>query len=180
MGAGVTVHLVRHLAPRVAPGLCYGRTDLAVDPAAIAAALPRLRARLPAGLPIYSSPLRRCADLARALGDTIIDPRLTELDFGAWEMQAWDAIARDEIDAWAADMAHYRPGGGESVAAMAARVLRFYDELPAGPSIVICHAGTMRLLATCGRGLDAEAMARRAAATPNPIGYGTVVPMRRV
>ena len=44
------------------------------------------------------------------------DARLAELDFGHWEMQSWDGIPRAEVDAWAADVAHYRPGGGESVA----------------------------------------------------------------
>lgn len=177
----LTLHLVRHLAPLVDKSVCYGRTDLEADPAAIAAALPALRARLPAGAKMYSSPLRRCTALAAALsGAVIIDARLTELDFGAWEMRRWDDIARAEIDAWAGDVVHYRPGGGESVAAMAARVGEFYGALPPEPAIVICHAGTIRLLAACQSGLAIEAMARAAAATPNPVAYGEIVTIDRV
>ncbi|MFP5392261.1 MAG: histidine phosphatase family protein, partial [Gammaproteobacteria bacterium] len=94
-------YLVRHPRPQVEPGVCYGATDLAVAPDVLAACAARLRAALPPHLPVYASPLRRCAELARALtGDAlIIDARLTELDFGRWEMRRWDAIERAEIDA---------------------------------------------------------------------------------
>ncbi len=176
-----TLTLVRHLAPLVDKSVCYGRTDLTVDPAVMAAALPALRARLPANTKVYSSPLRRCSGLAAALSDAVtIDARLTELDFGAWEMRRWDDIARAEIDAWAEDVVHYRPGGGESVAAMAARVGDFFTALPLDPAVVICHAGTIRLLSACLRGLDPHAMARAAAAAPNPIAYGEIVTIERV
>ena len=175
------LHLVRHLAPLVDKGVCYGRSDLEVDPATIAATLPALRARLPAGSNVYSSPLRRCAALAEALSDKVtFDARLTELDFGAWEMRRWDDIARAEIDAWAADVVHYRPGGRESVAAMAARVLEFFTALPAEPAVVICHAGTIRLLSAWRPGCDIDTMARAAAATGNPVAYGQIVTMQRV
>ncbi|HEX8610438.1 MAG TPA: histidine phosphatase family protein [Telluria sp.] len=174
------LHLVRHLAPQVAPGVCYGRTDLAVDPELQALALPALRASLPAGAPIFSSPLRRCAGLAQALGGDAVqyDPRLAELDFGDWEMRRWDDIDRAGVDAWAADMAGYRPGGGESVTDMARRVAAFYADcihLPAPGAIVICHAGTIRLLAARARGLGIEAMALEAAQHPHAIGYGETV-----
>lgn len=184
------LYLVRHLAPEVAGGICYGRTDLACSPTLIANALPALRAALPAGAPVYSSPLRRCADLAHSLVHTVadstaddavtIDARLVELDFGAWEMRAWDNIPKSEVDAWAADVVHYRPGGAESVIEMATRIQAFYSDLPAGPVVVICHAGAIRLLAACGRGLAPAAMADAAAAAPNAIDYGEVVILDRV
>lgn len=173
------LYLVRHLAPLAAPGICYGRTDLEVDRGATAAALPGLRAGLPPNAPLISSPLRRCASLARALGDDVrFDARLAELDFGHWEMQSWDSIPRAEVDAWAADVAHYRPGGGESVADMARRICAFHDELMdenLPQAIVVCHAGAIRLLAARFRGLDPEAMARDAAERPHVIAYGEIV-----
>jgi len=171
--------LVRHLPPLVAPGVCYGRTDLATDPAVQALALPALRAALPANAPLYSSPLQRCAVLAHALGGPVtFDARLAELDFGAWEMQPWDAIARADIDAWAADVAGYRPGGGDSVAGMAVRIAGFYaDLLRAGApeAVVVCHAGAIRLLTARAAGMDVPAMAQAAAAQPHRIGYGEIV-----
>lgn len=172
------LHLVRHLQPTVDAGVCYGRADLAVDPALLEQALPALQARLPAAR-VLSSPLLRCASLAQRLSpDVTFDARLAELDFGNWELRRWDDIARAEIDAWAADLALYRPGGGESVFSMALRIAAFYDELahdPAPDTVIVCHAGSIRLLAARHAGLAPEAMARQAAAQPHAIAYGEVV-----
>lgn len=173
------LHLVRHLAPLVDAGVCYGRTDLAIDPAAQLLAVPKLRAALPAAVPIYSSPLQRCAILANALGSPVrLDARLVELDFGAWELQRWDAIARQEIDRWAGDVAGYRPGGGESVVTMAHRIAAFYTDIVntgAFDAVVVCHAGAIRLLTARAAGMDVPAMAQAAAAHPHRINYGEIV-----
>lgn len=173
------VYMVRHLAPVVATGLCYGRTNIGVDLGLQARALPALRAQLPVDAPVIASPLRRCASLAASLSNTVRhDARLMELDFGSWEMRHWDAIPRAEIDAWAADVALYRPGGGESVLDMAHRVAGFYDDLvrEAAPEVVlVCHAGTIRLMAARQRGLDPACMATEAAQHPHAIGYGEIV-----
>jgi alpha-ribazole phosphatase len=172
------LYLVRHPHPLVGPGLCYGRTDLPVAPAETARVGAALSASLPSGVPLFSSPLRRCADLARALrggAAPACDARLAELDFGNWEMQPWERIARADIDAWAADMVHYRPGGGESVLQMAERVSAFHADIAASAqprAIIVCHAGTMRLLAECRRGATPLQMAQRATAHPHQIAYG--------
>jgi len=173
------LYLVRHLQPLAAPGVCYGRTDLEVDSGLTAAALPGLRASLPANAPLFSSPLRRCASLARSLGDDVrFDARLAELDFGSWEMQNWENIPRAEVDAWAANVPHYRPGGGESVADMARRICAFHSDLMRENlpmAIVVCHAGAIRLLSARQRGMEPEAMARDAAERPHVIAYGEIV-----
>ena len=57
--------LVRHPQPLVAPGLCYGSTDLAVAPDELARVGAALSATLPRDAPLFSSPLRRCADAGR-------------------------------------------------------------------------------------------------------------------
>lgn len=173
--------LVRHPQPLVAPGMCYGRTDLAVAPEQLEQTLAALRISLPPGLPLYSSPLRRCAELAARLSPApIYDERLVEMDFGAWEMRPWDAIPRDGIDAWAADVVHYRPGGGESVLRMAERIAAFHADLQRQPSaddgaIVICHAGAMRLLSACHGGLAPAEMALQAARAAHNIPYGSTL-----
>lgn len=174
------LHLVRHLAPTVAPGTCYGRTDLGVARTVHEAMLPRLRAALPADAPVYSSPMRRCAQLAGCLCSSPVrfDARLAELNFGSWEMREWEQIPRAEIDAWAVDVVMYRPGGGDNVFAMALRVDSFYAELmrqPHAECIVVCHAGTIRLLSARQRGLSPLDMAREAAQLPHAIGYGEIV-----
>lgn len=141
------LYLIRHPAPQVAAGVCYGRSDLPLaEPAELAAR--HLRATLPAGLPVVSSPARRCRELACALrADAQCDDRLWEMDFGAWEGRPWSAIERAALDAWAADPFGFTPPGGESPAAMAARVVAFAESLaPARDLVVVGHHGPLRVL----------------------------------
>ncbi|HJV00701.1 MAG TPA: alpha-ribazole phosphatase family protein [Burkholderiaceae bacterium] len=171
------ITLIRHPQPQVAAGVCYGSTDLPVTQEQIDRTLATLADSLPARAPVYSSPLRRCADLAKQLATVppTYDARLAEMHFGAWEMRRWDDIPRAEIDAWAAAPASHHPGGGESVLQMATRVSAFYTALRAdSPSdaIIVCHAGTIRLLMACHAGLAPADMALRAANTPHSIAYG--------
>ncbi|MBA5640268.1 histidine phosphatase family protein [Duganella sp. LX20W] len=175
------ITLIRHPQPQVATGVCYGSTDLPVARQQIDLVHAALAGILPASAPLYSSPLRRCADLATQLTPLppMHDARLAEMHFGAWEMHRWDDIPRAEIDAWAADPVHYHPGGGESVLQMATRVAAFYAALRANAqadarpdAIVVCHAGTIRLLMACHAGLAPADMAQRAASTPHSIAYG--------
>lgn len=172
--------LVRHPRPLVAPGICYGSSDLPVAEDELRRVAAQLRSALPAA-PVFSSPLRRCALLARRLADDVtFDADLAEMDFGSWENRAWDDIARTDVEAWAADLLHYRPGGGENVLAVARRVQRALDAMRAHGGdnvIVVCHAGTIRLLAALATGQPLEQAALAAAATPHQIAYGAVVPL---
>lgn len=175
--------LVRHPQPDIAPGLCYGRTDVAATATAVSLVADRLRAAgLPGALPVYASPLARCTVLARALDVPVtFDARLAEMDFGAWEMQPWDAIPRAEVDAWAANLVRYRPGGGENVLDAARRVAAFHDELRASnqpAALLICHAGTIRLFTALRAGGSIEQAALRAGSSPHRIGYGEVIVLK--
>lgn len=175
--------LVRHPQPQVGAGICYGSSDLPASGDAIARVAESLRAAgLPGALPVFASPLARCARLADALGVPVtLDARLAEMDFGAWEQQSWDAIARDEVDAWAADLLHYRPGGGENVLTVARRVAAFRDALCGlglPGALLVCHAGTMRLLSALHQGGTLEQCALRAAASAHRIGYGEVLVLK--
>ena len=178
------LYLIRHPKPIVAPDTCYGSSDLAIAPQEHARVSEALISTLPKGIPIYSSPLRRCAELAQAIADAlgcapvIFDARLVEMHFGDWELRAWSDISRMEIDAWASDMVAYRPGGGESVIQMAQRVRAFHDDLLRQRiecAIVVCHAGTIRLSLACQRGLSLAEMASHAAQTPHSIAFGEVL-----
>lgn len=100
------------------------------------------------------------------------------MNFGRWEMQPWDGIPRSEIDAWTAHLIDYRPGDGESVTQVAQRVCSFLtDLLHTGEDevIVVCHAGTIRLLLAWSASASIAEIAHRAAATSHAIGYGGVV-----
>ncbi|MEL7029572.1 MAG: alpha-ribazole phosphatase family protein [Pseudomonadota bacterium] len=146
--------LVRHTTPDIAPGVCYGRTDLDVtsqfpeEAAAVAAALPSFRR-------IVTSPLSRCRKLANFLSLRCDVPfreasGLIEMDFGRWERRAWADIPRAELDAWAADFLHARPHGGESVSMLRARVHETLSDIGAEwqrtgePTLIITHSGVIR------------------------------------
>ena len=106
------LHLIRHPKPLIEPGICYGQLDILAK--IENSDLVRLRAELLPDLPVWSSPLLRCRQLAEALHPAPrIDPRLQEMDFGEWEMTSWDRIQREALDGWAADPLGYRPPQGD-------------------------------------------------------------------
>lgn len=152
--------LARHAAVPGADGICYGASDLAPDERATVAAARGLAGALPSGLRVRSSPLQRCARLAEALHalrpDLAPQPdaRLAEMDFGDWEGRAWHALGRAALDAWTADFAHHRCGGGESVASFMARVREAFEEARAdGEVLWITHAGVVRAVRLLARGV---------------------------
>lgn len=136
----------RHPRPEGASGLCVGaRCDLEVDRRRSKRLARRIQAHARRhGLPreIWTSPLRRCADVGRWLrrwGWTHrIDVALLELDFGAWDGRAWSDIDKGEIDAWVADFAHFAPSGGEALTSLMARAA-----LWRGGDLVVSHGGWM-------------------------------------
>jgi len=174
------IYLARHPRPEVPAGHCYGRSDLAANEADVERVLAALTSQgLPGAMPVYASPLARSAVLAQRLSPApAFDARLAEMDFGAWEMRSWDDIPRSEIDAWSADLLHYRPGGGESVMDVAARVAGFDADIRReghALALVICHAGTMRLMHSLHLGGTLVDAALRAAQAPHRIDYGEVM-----
>lgn len=148
------LHLIRHPRPVVDAGICYGQLDLEAENSQAVAA--RLLSELPAGLPLWSSPLRRCVELATALHPSpVIDERLAEMNFGAWEGRRWDDIPRQEIDAWAADVAGYVVPGGESALQLQQRALDFVVGLSVPEAVIVTHAGVIRVLLAHWLGLPA-------------------------
>ncbi len=148
--------LVRHPPPDIAPGICYGRLDLGLradGSGAVAAVVASLAAHRVTR--IWSSPARRCRVVAEAIGAPVrLDPRLLELDFGAWEGVAWDDVPRAALDAWAADPLGFAAPGGETGAALLARVESVHRALLAAGEdcAVVSHGGPLKLLAALLRG----------------------------
>jgi alpha-ribazole phosphatase len=147
----VSLILLRHTRPVGGDGVCYGRRDL-VPGADLEAVAMVLAAKLPEFRAVATSPLARCRLLAarlaavRGLAAPIVDTRLVEIDFGAWEGLMWDDVPREELDAWAADLMGARPHGGENVAMLEARVAGALEEWrrAPGPVLLVTHAGVIR------------------------------------
>jgi alpha-ribazole phosphatase len=172
----VDLILIRHPAPAVGVGICYGKTDvpLAGDAAEAARSIAERLAALGAPSPqhLVTSPLQRCTSLAEELArhfDCVcrIDARLQEIDFGEWEGQAWDAIDRAALDAWAADLRHARMHGGESVEQFESRIGAWLEGWTASIAasavtvqaprvLAVTHAGVMRMIAALTLGAPLE------------------------
>lgn len=142
------ITLLRHTTPDVAPGTCYGRSDLGLA-ATFAQEAETVLAVLPAFDHLVTSPLARCRLLSERIAATrgvgvVVADLWTEMDFGSWEGQAWSQLPRAEIDAWAADILDYRGHGGESVAQLRARIDRALAALPTGDCLVVTHMGPIK------------------------------------
>lgn len=166
-GPGQRLALIRHPRASGADGICYGRLDLPLHPDGVAD-LAELCARLrdfPAAA-LWTSPSRRCTAVAEALAPVLalqptVDERLLEIDFGAWEGIAWNAIDRANLDRWAAAPGDFAAPGGESGAALMGRVAAFAAMLRADGrnGVVVSHGGPLRLLPALLRGEAPELLA---------------------
>jgi alpha-ribazole phosphatase len=144
--------VVRHPAPLIEPGICYGRLDMPTHPDADVDGLAH-NPILSGSLVVWTSPTRRCQGLADRIAGTLSipltrDPRLLELDFGAWEGKSWNEVSRTELDRWAVDPLSFRPPGGESGAELIARAADFCADLQqlGQDCVVVSHGGPLKVL----------------------------------
>ena len=137
----------RHPRPEGVAGLCVGAGS---DPAVHWRRAKRLARRIQAHArrhrlahEVITSPRQRCADVGRWLARWgwahRVDAALLEFDFGTWEGRRWSDIGAPALDAWIADFAQHRPGGGESLASLLARCAAWPDE----PALIVGHGGWM-------------------------------------
>jgi alpha-ribazole phosphatase len=158
--------LVRHAQPLIAPGICYGASNMGADVSATRQSALALSEVLPKGLVVYFSPLQRCEQLAIALKwirpDLVFcaEPSLVEMDFGCWEGVRWDAIPKAAIDAWTQDFASHRFGGKESVNELMVRVRLVLQstaqstEKSGSEAVWVTHAGVIRIVGLIAQGAD--------------------------
>ncbi len=140
--------LVRHGATDwSAAGRLTGWTDVPLnalgrDQASALAA--RLAGQRFAGA--WTSDLSRARDTALLAGvDAIADPRLRELDFGSLDGMRWDELPPG-VPERLVEFDSFEAPGGESTAALRARVHDFLDGLTDGHHLLVTHGGVIRLL----------------------------------
>ena len=151
--------LMRH-APADTRGRLCGRTDVdAILPAP--ATLAGIAASLGPVDRLVVSPARRCVQTARGLFPQLeqqLDPQLWEQDFGAWEGRALSELP--DLGPLSPDeLARHAPPGGESFAVVCARIAPALRALPAGRSLVVAHAGTVRAALALALGAVPPALA---------------------
>ena len=126
---------------------------------------------------VVTSPLTRAKEtadiLAHSHGVTVEpEPRLAELDYGAWEGHTLDEINSmfpGEYEKYDRDPAHHEVGGGESGTEVAARLWPVVDGLvewaeKAGgekTSLVVGHSSTNRILLAMLLGVELNDYRRR-------------------
>ena len=177
------LRLLRHGPVQAEAGLCYGVTDVGVWPEHTGAIAARIAPALPQSIALHSSPRGRCMALAEAIAalrpelpSPQADPRIAEMDFGAWEGRPWQAIARGEFDAWTADFADARAGShGESVRGFMQRVGAAWDAWRASgrDALWVTHAGVIRAVLLLHQGVRCPA--RSAQWPARAIGFGECV-----
>ena len=146
----MNIYLVRHTRPDIPLSICYGRSDVGLsdDFKEVSGKIARYFECMD-DFRLYASPLSRCLRLAEKIRHRppLTDDRLMEMDMGAWEGVAWDAIERKEMDAWARDMVNFRTPGGESLQMLFDRSTACFSEITRqnGTDIVIVtHSGVIR------------------------------------
>ncbi|WP_246007359.1 histidine phosphatase family protein [Actinomadura pelletieri] len=134
-------------------------SDDPADTAGLASA--RLLAGSVQGAEAWSSPARAARETCAALGLAARPvAALAEADHGRWAGAPYARIAADEPDAlarWRSDP-HAAPHGGESRAALAARVAAWLGTGPDG--VAVCDAGVIRAALAHALGLDVTAADR--------------------
>lgn len=104
---------------------------------------------------LWSSPLRRARETATIAGAALglaprLEPRLMEVDVGAWAGRLYDDIEADEpalYAQWRAGSPAFRFPGGESLAEQGERVAAAITEIAAAaalPVLLVCHGGVIR------------------------------------
>lgn len=126
------VTFVRHTAPRVPRGTCYGRTDVPLAETFLKEVI-EVRNKLEGKCFDYvlTSPSSRCYRLAMCCGykGAILDGRLMEMNFGEWEMKRYDEITDPRLHMWYDDYFNVAATGGESFVEQGVRVRASLDEL---------------------------------------------------
>jgi len=107
---------------------------------------------------IMTSPLRRCADPAKAWAqqaniDCLVEARLAEMDYGNWEGKTMETIRQEYpgmLERWRADPTGMRPPGGESPEELRARLRDWWTEIrekfDGRHLLVVAHSGSLRML----------------------------------
>lgn len=153
----LTLDLLRH--GETEGGAIYrGRTDSQLTVKGRQQMLDKLSCHSDKWQVVYSSPLSRCASVARVFCHSAgirlsLDDRLQELDFGLWEgmtlEQVWQDFSEQSERFWQ-DPEQYPPPDGESIKQLRARLNQLLNQLCADEQLeqllFITHGGVIRAL----------------------------------
>jgi probable phosphoglycerate mutase len=161
--------LVRHGATTAPAGVAIGASDPHLSDAGRDQAA-ALAAELSGShlTRIFSSDRVRAIATAQAIAagrglQVVVDHRLREIDFGAWEgRRLGDLWSEDSwaAAAWESDLRATPPSFGESLHHLEARVSAFWSDRPRRPQemvAVVAHRGSLAVLRSLLMGVPLEA-----------------------
>jgi len=166
-----TVYLIRHCLPDFPGGkrMCLGRTDISLGEEGLAQAR-ELAVKLPPVAAVFSSPLARAVQTARAIGTVVTVEDLQELYAGEWDGLTFDEIRETYPDLYAArgkDRTLPLPGAESNEAGLArftAALTRIAESCRADMAVV-SHGGVMALFL------------QQLTGTWEKPGYGQIIPL---
>ena len=172
------IYLIRHTTPAIAAGICYGQADIEVTESFEEEAK-LIRQQVPSEIICYSSPLKRCSQLARHIypnATVAFADELKEMHFGEWELQTWDQIPGEPLDVWMKDFVNVRVPGGENYLDLYNRTTSFYDQIISKnqSAAIFTHSGNIRSILSYVNNVPLEESFSKF-----KIGYGEVVRVNR-
>ncbi len=150
----MNIYFIRHSAVYNPNKLCYGQSEIPLEENfTVDFDWIKDHLNLNEEVTFYSSPFRRCTKLANYLSNEQfkVDNRISELNFGNWEMKAWNEIPEKELNPWMEDFVNYRIKNGENFNDLHERVVQFYEEIIASKAqdiVLLTHAGVIRSIAS--------------------------------
>ena len=158
------MRLLRHLPTAARPGEFNGRRDVDIheawrqipypDDDTMKKTILSLRQVRPSR--VFCSPLKRARLTAEHVfaetplnGEIIIEPLLSEIDFGKWEGLTWAEILNqfpDVANDWLENWQNSSPPAGETLAQVALRLKNFVTKWsPTERDLLVCHGGIIKV-----------------------------------
>ena len=151
--ASKNIYLIRHTETYNPNKLCFGQSEMPLEENfTVQFDWIRERLQLNGNTLYYSSNLRRCTKLASYLSDDkfTIDQRISDLNYGIWEMMEWAEIPAKELTAWKGDFVNYKIKKGERFADLYERAVDFYEEVICNTEsnniVIVTHASVIRAI----------------------------------
>jgi len=146
------LHFIRHTTPYIKKGICYGQLDIPAHPDKFEteAHFVKLKILNEQYDKVYSSPLKRCSQLAEYLfeQEIIFKNELKEVDFGDWENKPWSSLNTSYAKRWMDSYVTTKALNGESYFDLFTRVSGLLEEIiDEGCDehiAIVTHAGVIR------------------------------------
>jgi alpha-ribazole phosphatase len=157
------IYLIRHTSVEINnKEICYGYSEVALNKTYVSEA-EAIIDKLPPDIDCFAcSSSNRAIKLANYFKyyyfrddvvPLLVDDRLKEMNFGDWEMKAWNDLNQDDLNKWMGDFVNAAVPGGESFTQVYERIRTFLFYLKIHPllkgkekMVLVAHSGSIRAI----------------------------------